>query len=64
MQHAKFSGNRPAGSLMQSMNAVHNTIHVSYKQVYGFNRRQLAIETPFLTVFGPFSWITLAGCPV
>ena len=38
-------------TLMQSMNAVHNTIHVSYKQVYGFNRRQLAIKTPFLNSF-------------
>ena len=36
--------------IANAYNAVHNTIHVSYKQVYGFNRRQLAIETPFLTV--------------
>ena len=48
-----------ANAYAQSMNAVHNTIHVGHKQVYGFNRRQLAIETPFLTVFGPCSWITL-----
>ena len=46
---------RQSQTLMQSMNTVHNTIHVSYKQVYGFNRRQLAIETPFLTVFGKCS---------
>ena len=40
----------PNATLMQSMDAVHNTIHVSYKQVYSFNRRQLAIGTPFLTI--------------
>ena len=49
---------------MQSMSAVHNTKLVRYKQVYGFNRRQLAIETPFLTVFGPCSRIALAAYPV
>ena len=53
-----------ANAYMQSMNAVHNTIHVRYKQAYGFNRRQLEIETPFLTYFGPCSWITLAAYPV
>ena len=42
---------RQSQTLMQSMNLVHFTIHVSNKQVYGINRRQLAIETPFLTVF-------------
>ena len=55
---------RQSQTLMQSMNTVHNKIHVSYKEDYGLNRRQLAIETPFLTVFGPCSWITLAAYPV
>ena len=55
---------RQKQTLMQSINADHNTIHVSYKQVNGFNRRQLAIETPFQTVFGQCSWVTLAAYPI
>ena len=41
----------PIANAYAVLNAIHNTIYVSYKQVYGFNRRQLAIETPFLTGF-------------